>query len=307
MHIHEAVADYILAHRVWSPNTVANTKQRLTMFSDWCEQEGVTLEMLRASHIRLFLDSIAGRQGQHGEALKSSSVRAYGKSVKALVNWLVSESEEDYTLSPKLASRIEIPKAEQTVIEIFTPLQIEALFLAVEKQPYPVRDKAILSVLLDTGIRVSELCSLTLDHIWLDADDSYLKVKGKGRKEREVPIGRQTRLAIRRYITRYRKPATSKETHVFLSHVGKPLTRNGINQLLANIAYNARIKGVRCSPHTFRHTFACMYLLNGGDLYKLSRLLGHQKSAMSEIYLRAITGKQIRQATPSILDHLKDL
>lgn len=300
--IREVCNDYIIAHRHQSPNTVKNNRQRLGVFALWCEQQGVTLETLKSSHIRAFIDYVGSRHGQSGSTLKDSSVRAYGKAVKSLVSWL--SAEDDYGISPKVASRVELPRIEQTVIEVFTSEQIAALFLAVEKMPYPVRDRAILSVLLDSGIRASELVSLVLDHVWLDSDDSYILVCGKGRKQREVPLGRQARLAVRRYVTRYRKPSTLKEQHVFLSHIGKPLTRGGLHQIIASIGERAGVSN--CHAHRFRHTYSCAYLLQGGDLLKLCRLLGHSSIRMTERYLSAVTSRQARQGE-SVLDRLKSL
>src|SRR5262249_36185953 len=121
----------------------------------------------------------------------------------------------------KVAARVEAPKLVQTVIETFTGSQLEALFAAAEKGRFAVRDKALLAILIDTGARASEVMGLTTDTIWLDADDSYIRVLGKGRKEREIPIGRAARIALRRYVTRYRKPANKAEKRLFLGRDGK--------------------------------------------------------------------------------------
>jgi site-specific recombinase XerD len=299
--VKEAVGEYLMAHKHHSTNTQKNNKQRLTLFADWCEQQGVTLESLRSSHIRLFLEYVGSRPGLHGSTLKDSSVRCYGKAVKALVSWL--SAQEDYGISAKVASRVELPKVAVEVIEVFTHQQITDLFAAAEKMPYPVREKAILCTLIDTGVRASELCSLTMDHIWLDADDSYLLVMGKGRKQREVPVGRVTRLAIRRYVTRYRHAAGKNEQHVFLSHVGKPLTRGGLHQIVASIGERAGVPNCHC--HRFRHTFATQYLLNNnGDIYRLSRVMGHSSVRVSERYVQSIKNKQAREGE-SVLDRLK--
>jgi site-specific recombinase XerD len=139
--------------------------------------------------------------------------------------------------------------------------------------------------------------------VWLDADDSYLKVNGKGRKQREVPLGRHSRTALRRYITRYRRPKDKAEKRVFLSRTGTPLTLSGLDQIIREIASRARIKGAHA--HRFRHTFACQYLVNGGDVYKLSRLMGHSSVKITERYLGAVKAKQARQGQ-SVLDHLQE-
>jgi len=207
-------------------------------------------------------------------------------------------------VSSKVANHVAIPRIEQQVIQTFSPEQVQALLRATERQLYDVRDRAIVSLLIDTGIRASELCGLLLKHVWLDADDSYIRVLGKGRKEREVPLGRQSRIALRRYITRYRKPRDPAEQHVFIARGGKPLTLHGLLQVIEQLGERTRIRDVRVSPHTFRHTFAVQYLLNGGDIYKLSRLMGHTSVKITERYLQSVSSKQARSGNHSVLDNL---
>jgi integrase/recombinase XerD len=226
-------------------------------------------------------------------------------TVKVFLSWCIQEEEFEDLVTPKVIRQIQLPRSDQGIIETFTPEQLDMLLKACDKQPFPIREKAMLSLLIDTGIRAAEFCGLTLSCVWLDPDDSYLKVTGKGRKEREVPLGRAARIALRRYITRYRKPKEKSEQHVFLSRAGEPLTPSGLGQAIRQLASTARIKGVRCSAHTFRHTFACAYLLNGGDLYKLSRLMGHTSVKITERYLSAIRAKQARVGQ-SVLDHLQE-
>jgi integrase/recombinase XerD len=308
MDIRSAVAEYLQAKHHLSPATRRRSRLYLSIFATWCEQHTLSLEQLRATHIRAFLQDIEKRPGQQGRAtLRASSVRSFAASVKAFMAWAAHEEDFEGMVSSKIAARVELPRVDATVIETFTFPQLEAMLRATEEQPYPVRDKAIVSVLIDTGIRASELCGLTLDCVWLDADDSYLKVMGKGRKERELALGRTARMALRRYITRYRKPKGAAEKHVFLSRRGTPLTRSGLEQIIIWIGEHAHVQGVRVSPHTFRHTFATQFLLNGGDLYILSRKMGHEGIRHTERYLQAIKAKQARLGGQSVLDHLKDL
>src|SRR5258708_31591099 len=136
-----------------------------------------------------------------------------------------------------------MPKIDQKVIEVFTVEQLKALFLVCEREYTPVlsaRDKAILSVLLDTGIRASELCGLTLDCVHLTVEEGYLKVMGKGRKEREVGLGDKARAALHKYMVRLR-PKTSGHNEVFLSRFNAPLTVNGLDQALYRLADWAHI------------------------------------------------------------------
>lgn len=306
MDVREAVEEFLHAKLPLSRATQRGYRIRLKSFVAWCEEQGLQLEALNARHIRTFVDAISQRKGITGGPIKSSTVRLYALTVKIFLSWCAQEDDFEESISPKMLARVQLPKEEQTVIETFTPEQLEALLRATEKQPFAIRDKAIVSVLIDTGVRAGELVGLTLSCVWLDTEDSYIKVTGKGRKQREVPLGRTARIALRRYITRYRqKPKNKADQHVFLSRTCEPLTISGLEQIIEQLAEHARIRGVRCSPHTFRHTFACSYLLNGGDLYKLSRLLGHASLQISGRYLGAVKAKQARQGQ-SVLDHLKE-
>ena len=304
MDIREAVSEYRYAKLRLSGYTAKRHRYLLEVFTTWCEEKQLTLETITVRHIRAFIEDVSKRPGKSGGTLKSSSVRCYAQTVKAFLAWCASEEDFDGLVSTRVVARIELPKVDETVIEVFTPEHIKAMFDAAEKQPFPVRDKALLCVLLDTGARAGEVCSLTLDCVWLDADDSYIKVMGKGRKEREIALGRTSRIALRRYITRYRHPATSAEKRVFLGRTGKPLTTAGVHSIVHDIGERAHIKGVRVSPHTWRHTMACMALLNGLDIYKLSRIMGHTSVKVTERYLSAVKAKQARQGE-SVLDRLK--
>ena len=165
------------------------------------------------------------------------------------------------------------------------------------------RDKAILAVLLDTGIRAGELCGLMLDCVHITAKEGYLKVMGKGRKEREVPLGIKSRRLLHEYLKRFR-PAVTDEDHAFLGHQHEPLSVNALDQMLYRLGRRAKIKGVRVSAHTWRHTFAINFLAQGGDVYVLSRLMGHESVQVTEVYLRAVQASQARKTSKSVLDNL---
>ena len=301
MDVREAYEEFLHAKLPTSPQTVRGYKFRLAVFASWCEAHGYTLESLTAKHIRQFVEDVSKRHG----GLASSTIRQYALNVKTFLRWCARDEEFEDLVSHKVVNHIALPRLSETIIEVFTPEQLQALFRALDKQPFPVRDKAILSLLIDTGIRASELCGLVLKNTWLDADDAYIRVAGKGRKEREVPLGRQSRIALRRYITRYRKPKDPQgEQHVFISRTGEPLTVHGLAQLIEQLSETTRIRDVRVSPHTFRHTYAVQYLLNGGDIYKLSRLMGHTSVKITERYLQAVNAKQARAGNHSVLDNL---
>lgn len=133
------------------------------------------------------------------------------------------------------------------------------------------------------GIRVSELCGLTIEQVHED----YVTVFGKGSKEREVGISPEVRKLPWKYLAQHRRPASPDTREVFLNARGQPLTPNGVEQ--------AGIEGVRVPAHTFRHTFARMYLERGGEVYKLSRLMGHTDVKTTEKYLKEFTSREARK------------
>jgi integrase/recombinase XerD len=305
MEVSLAVKEFLAAKTNLSPYTRRTYRQRLGVFASWCKHAGLTLETIRASHVRAFIDAMRTRRGKQGNLLSNSTVGCYANDVKTLLAWAAREGEDlGVVILPTIAARVETPKRDVRVIETFSDVDLVAFFQAAESGAQDARDKALLSVLTDTGARASEVVGLTIDCVWLDPDDSYIKVVGKGKKEREIGLGRTARLALRRYITRYRKPRHAQEIRVFLSRTGDPLTVSGLQQLIVRLGKRAGVNGAH--PHRFRHNFACRYLANGGDVYKLSRLLGHESVKISERYLGAVKSRQARQGGYSVVDHLKD-
>src|SRR5262249_50256803 len=137
--------------------------------------------------------------------------------------------------------------------------------------PLGYRNYTMLLVLIDTGIRVSELVGLKLEDVYED----YLTVFGKGSKQRQVGIGPTTVKALWKYTHQFRKARSEAERTVFVSRNGRRLVTPNMWTLVQRIGEQAGVHGLRNSPHTFRHTFAFNWLANGGDVYKLSRVLGH--------------------------------
>lgn len=312
MLVKQAVEEYHFALLDKSPKTQEWYRIKLRQFSEWCEQEPLALEDIRPAHVRKYLD-FRRKQGRikqskpTGEPLLTNSLHADARVIKRFLNWCSREDGLEDLVSERVPRRIDMPHREEKVIEVFAPEQIKALLAACEKEHdhhLAVRDRAIILVLMDTGIRAGELCGLTKDCMFLRLDDAYLKVHGsKGNKWREVPLGNQARTALHRYVTRYRQ-AASDEQHVFVGRWGRPITPNGLDQMLRRLAEWARITGVRVSAHTFRHTYAVNYLNASGDVYKLSRLMGHSEVKITEGYLTTVKARDARQDGISIVDRM---
>lgn len=303
----DAVEDYLYARKRLTRATRVWYGHKLRPFVTWCESTGVTdTDQVKADVVRRYQDYRATcTNPRTGQPLGSHSLHSDAIAVKAFLSFC---HQEEITTSNQ-GKRIEVPPVDQKIIEVFTPQQVRAMLSATSSEQTPVlvyRDRAIVSVLIDTGIRASELCELLLENVFFGRDDCFIRIMGKGRKQREVGLGKQARIALNRYITRYRK-AKASEAHVFLNRAGEPMTRNGLAQMLRRLGKWANITGVRVSAHTLRHTYAIRFLLGGGSIYVLSRLLGHQSVTTTEVYLRALKSYQARKEGFSVLDSFDDV
>jgi site-specific recombinase XerD len=136
-----------------------------------------------------------------------------------------------------------------------------------------LRDYAMILMLLDTGMRLGELIGLKKNDV--DFRNRTLKVFGKGAKERRLPIGKRLLAALWKYQLHRPQPATGSIDNFFLTRDGWPLTKNRVETIIKNLGRKAGLQGVRCSPHTFRHTFCIQFLRNGANLFSLQQMTGH--------------------------------
>jgi integrase/recombinase XerD len=183
------------------------------------------------------------------------------------------------------AQLIETPKLRQKLPTVLTVPEVEAIIGAVDlSQPEGHRNKAIIEVLYGCGLRVSELVNLRLS--WLRFDEGYLRVIGKGDKERIVPIGETARKAVLLYTEGRRQHLKIKkgcEDIVFLNRRGGQLTREMVFLIVKELAAAAGITKT-ISPHTFRHSFATHLVEGGADLRAVQEMLGHESITTTEIY-----------------------
>jgi len=216
------------------------------------------------------------------------TVHGYAQAIKTFCNWLVIEELLDRDPAVRLAK----PSVGRKRIRSFTKQHLQDMFAACDlRTRLGFRDYALMLTLIDTGIRVSELCGLTLT----DLQKDYVVVRGKGRKEREIGMTPTTAKYLWKYLKVHRRPARPDEQRVFLGRRGTPLTPSGVDQALYRIRDAIGIGGVRMSAHTFRHSFSRIWLERGGEVYSLSRLLGHSSVQVTEVYLRDFESRQARQ------------
>jgi integrase/recombinase XerC/integrase/recombinase XerD len=174
------------------------------------------------------------------------------------------------------------PKTDEILIEPLTPEEIDRLFGSINQNTaLGARNTAIMALFLDTGLRLSEVASLMESDVHLE--QRYVKVMGKGRKERIVPIGATCQKALLHYYHHFRvEAAHTGIDSFFLTLDGYPMTQDAISSMMERLA---RASGVtRLHPHLLRHTYATRFLLNGGDVFLLKQNLGHSTLAMVERY-----------------------
>ena len=287
----------------WTPSSRAWYTSRLGAFTAWAREHGVTeLEELTAPFIRRYIDERRTMPSKSGKPLDSFTLHGRVRAIRTLLFWAAAED----LIDEKIPKRISPPKREQKILTVLSDEQMSRLFRAAQTTDTPARDIALLSLLVDTGCRASELTGLTLEDLHLTPDDAWLLVRGKGRKQRQVALGQKARADLARYLHRARR-APSTERHVFLGKRG-PLTPEGLDRLLYKLRDQAgaeHFKGVTVAAHRWRHTHAVKALEAGTDVYILSRQMGYSDVSTTGSYLKALSARQARQLAPSVLDVLR--
>lgn len=202
--------------------------------------------------------------------------------------------------------QVKTPKVPKLVMPSFTKEEVRRLLRAAKrKAPIGQRNYTMILMLLDTGIRVSELTGLQMHDLYLS--EGYFKVFGKGGKERTLPMGRACCLAASRYVHKFRsQPALASIDNMFLTRDGRPLKTNYVYRIVADACERAGIQGKRKGPHTCRHTFARHCLMNGGDLLTLQRILGHSSLEVVKLYVDMDTNDLLSQQRKySVIDTLQ--
>ncbi len=194
-------------------------------------------------------------------------------------NWL----REENPIRTDPFAKLKRPKLPKPVIQILSEEEIKTLIDAINPATFlGARQYAIVLLLLDTGIRASELCTLTLGHTYLDENKTL--VRGKGEKERIVPFANAVKQAIAQYIVAWRpQPLDLQDETVFLTINGEPMTYEALSGMIRALGVRAGIP--RLHAHLFRHTFAVQYLMNGGDVMSLKRILGHATLDVTQTYI----------------------
>lgn len=271
---------HVTLERGRSPHTVSAYRSDLGHYlASLATRSLVAATAVKADHVRDYVGELAGARTT--VARKLSSIKNFHRFL--LEEGVVTDDATRELHAPKLPGRL--PKA-------LTVAQVQDLLDAiVGDDPIALRDRALLELLYATGARVSEVTEMSLDDLVDDQGrtSEVVRVTGKGRKQRIVPVGSYARAALDSYLTRARpaliKNAKKSTPVVFLGARGGPLSRQNAWLILQEAAKRAHLEGL-VSPHTLRHSFATHVLSGGADIRVVQELLGHASVSTTQIYTK---------------------
>ena len=259
---------YLKIERAMSPNTVASYSSDVR---DFFHAVPVMPADVESQDI---MDYLASRN----KLSKRSQARILS-SLRSFFDWLVAEGDR----KDNPCEVVDSPKLGRYLPEVLSVDEVSAILESVDLSTWNgKRDRAILEVLYGCGLRVSEAVNMLISHVYLD--EGFVRIVGKGNKERIVPIGEMAVEAVRNYLAVRPEPAELKyEDILFLNKYGKNLSRVAMFNLVKR---QAMVAGIRkeISPHTFRHSFATHLIENGADLRVVQEMLGHESILTTEIY-----------------------
>lgn len=251
----------------WSTKTVRTYRQGLNAFQ-MTIGEPEQAEKLTKAHLDTFVISMRQR------GMTPGGCNMYIRTVNSYLTWLHEEGVLPAPLKIKL-----LPDPKKP-LRTFSNAEIRLILNFKPKGPFQVRSHALMLCLADTGIRIDEI--LGLERAKVNLDDFNITVLGKGNKERIVPISLEGRKNL------YRTMSKTSGRFVFATHLGHRLTYRNTYRDIKNVCKLIGIEGEHVHPHSFRHYFAVSYIRNGGDIYRLSRILGHTQISTTQLYLRSM-------------------
>lgn len=275
---------FLIEEKELAKNTITSYERDLKAYLHYLRNvEGLVLlnevDRVHIAHFLLFLKD----QGK-----SSKTLARHVASIRAFHQFLLRSKATDHDPSV----HIEPPKIERSLPRILTLQEVETLLDSPKSDDhYGLRDKAMLELLYATGIRVSELIHLDVNNA--QTSMGYIRVSGKGGKERIIPLGKMATAAITRYLENGRARFISKnhQSHaLFLNHQGSRLTRQGFWKILKKLALEAGI-AEEITPHTIRHSFAAHLVENGADLSAVQEMLGHEHISTTQIYSQTVKHK----------------
>lgn len=275
--------NYLKIERAMSRNTVASYCSDVRKFLAAVPSQP---EYVAPEDIEQYLSGLS--------LVSKRSQARFLSSLRSFFNWLVLEG----SITDNPCDKIESPKLGHYLPEVLSVEEVEAMMAAVDLNTWQgLRDRAILEILYGCGLRVSEAVGLKLSCLYFD--EGYIRVIGKGDKERLVPVGEMAADAVNAYLERRPQPFDAESDDiVFLNRFGRPLSRQSMFNMVKTMALLADVRK-EISPHTLRHSFATHLVENGADLRLVQEMLGHENLTTTEIYTHIDTTTWHKE----VLDH----
>lgn len=284
MKITQALTEYLLEIKIrkYTDKTIRSYRNNLNLFVRYLQEkeeitevEDITLAACRKFSLHMVSN---GKKGTY--------VNGILKTAKSFIQYCFDEGYGGFNTK----KNFKWCKEEKPIIATFKPTQVRQMLSSCNGNDYlSVRDKAILSLLFETGIRCWELCCITPE----DIHEDFIIINGKNHKQRVVPVTPILRKALLRYDAAKASCFLLKPTdnYYFLSNHGKQLTNSAVEHIVKR--HGAGIEGIRVSPHTCRHFFAQQQVKIGTDLYTISRLLGHENIGITQTYLNSLRNEEV--------------
>ena len=267
---------YLRVERKMSPNTVASYCSDVAAFVAVLEEEAsskaVDFRKVDSAAVVSYLSERAGKVSKRSQARQLSALRSF-------FDWLILEGER----IDNPCDMVDSPKLGRYIPEVLSVEEVTKIIEGVDTSSWQgVRDRAILEILYGCGLRVSEVCDLKISNVY--TTENFVRVIGKGNKERLVPMGAAAVDAFQEWISeRPEAAAPAYDDFAFINRFGKPLSRVSVFNMVKKAAQNAGVDK-EISPHTFRHSFATHLIENGADLRVVQEMLGHESILTTEIY-----------------------
>lgn len=269
--------NYLRLERGLSKNTIDNYTFDIEKLVLFLTQKEINISPIQITEevIQQFIYEMASQVNPRSQSRLISGLKSF-------FNYLIFE---DYRNDTPL-ELIEVPKTGRKLPDTLSTLEIDSLIQAIDlSTPEGERNKAMLETLYSCGLRVSELISLKLSDLFFE--EGFIKITGKGNKQRFVPVGKSTIKIVASYVNQVRVHLSIQknfEDTLFLNRRGRQLTRAMVFTIIKNLAFKINLNKT-ISPHTFRHSFATHLLENGADLRSIQLMLGHESITTTEVYM----------------------
>jgi integrase/recombinase XerD len=268
---------YLEFERGLSRNTLEAYRTDLLQFGRFLDEHHVSAVDATAAEVSDFLTHLAGG---NGKSASPATIHRKAACLRSFYRHLRREGVRDSDPTASLSA----PRRGRKLPQVLTRAEIERLLSQPKGgEPSALRDRALLELMYACGLRASEAIGLDVSDV--DLEDGVLRARGKGSKERVVPIGQSALAAVRVYLQRGRPELVKSrpETRLFVNFRGGQLTRQGLYKIVRRHAQSAGLED-RMSPHTLRHTFATHLLAGGCDLRSVQEMLGHADISTTQLY-----------------------